>query len=142
MFIDLETNKEEIPEELKMKCIKIKKIPDVKERYVVARDIVEKYSNDYITKEGWLEEIKEILYEKTNYETKKKRIKYFIREDGKVFFDEKIIKDISLITKKKSQTDSEYLKRWQTISNLIDYENVDEKNKYIVYKWIIEESGI
>ncbi len=143
MFIETETEIiNQIPEDLKRKCVEIKNKIDVNERFIVLKNIVEKYNKDFLTKEDWLKELKDELYNKTHYETNKKKIKYSVREDGKVFFDEKIMNEVYFITRRKSDKNTDYLKKWTRISDLIDYDNVEQQNKYEVYKWILEDSGI
>ncbi len=143
MFIETETEIiNQIPEDLKRKCVEIKNKIDVNERFIVLKNIVEKYNKDFLTKEDWLKELKDELYNKTHYETNKKKIKYSVREDGKVFFDEKIMNEVYFITRRKSDKNTDYLKKWTRISDLIDYDNVEKQNKYEVYKWILEDSGI
>ncbi len=143
MFIEIETETiNQIPEDLKRKCAEIKNKIDVNERFIVLKNIVEKYNKDFLTKEDWLKELKEDLYNISYYETNKKKIKYSVREDGKVFFDEKILNEVYFITRRKSDKNTDYLKKWSRISDLIDYDNVEQQNKYVVYKWIMEDSGI
>ncbi len=143
MFIETETEIiNQIPEDLKRKCTEIKNKIDVNERFIVLKNIVEKYNKDFLTKEDWLKELKEDLYNISYYETNKKKIKYSVREDGKVFFDEKILNEVYFIIRRKSDKNTDYLKKWSRISDLIDYDNVEVQNKYVVYKWIMEDSGI
>ncbi len=143
MFIETETEIiNQIPEDLKRKCSEIKNKIDVNERFILLKNIVEKYNKDFLTKEDWLKELKEDLYNISYYETNKKKIKYSVREDGKVFFDEKIVNEVYFITRRKSDKNTDYLKKWSRISDLIDYDNVEVQNKYVVYKWIMEDSGI
>ena len=49
---------------------------------------------------------------------------------------------IENLIKKPSKTEGEYLNFWSKICKMIDYENVEAENKYNVYKWILEETGI
>ena len=138
-----EINKELVPEEIKVGCEIIKRrIEDVSQRYILARELVEEHNFNYLTKELWLNDVKELIYEKKEYETKKEKVKYWIREDGKVFFDTKIKMKIENLIKKLSKTEGEYLNFWSKICKMIDYENVEAENKYNVYKWILEETGI
>jgi len=52
------------------------------------------------------------------------------------------VNEVYFITRRKSDKNTDYLKKWSRISDLIDYDNVEQQNKYVVYKWIMEDSGI